>query len=38
MTEDELEIILSHLMDSEDIWINLIKNQSRDYQENTYQR
>ena len=38
MTEDELEIILSHLMDSEDIWINLIKKQSRDYQENTYQR
>lgn len=30
MTEEELEIILSHLMDSEEIWINLIKKQSKD--------
>ena len=38
MTEDELEIILSHLMDSEDIWINFIKKQSKDQQENIYQK
>ena len=30
MTEEELEIILSHLMDSEVIWINFIKKQSKD--------
>ena len=30
MTEEELEIVLSHLMDSEEIWINFIKKQSKD--------